>query len=42
MWCELGLDRLRVWQFGASRNGTHWDQVLFVLVAYPITCETLA
>jgi Transposase DDE domain len=34
LWRELGLDRFWADRLGASRKGTHWDQVLFVLVAY--------
>jgi hypothetical protein len=34
LWRELGLDRFWVGRLGASRKGTRWDHVLFVLVAY--------
>jgi len=34
LWRELGLDRFWAGRLGASRKGTRWDQVLFVLVAY--------
>ena len=34
LWRELGLDRFWAARLGASRKGTRWDQVLFVLVAY--------
>jgi hypothetical protein len=34
LWRELGLDRFWAGRLGASRKGTRWGQVLFVLVAY--------
>src|SRR5688500_3583353 len=34
LWRELGLDRFFGAKLPASRKGTSWDQVLFVLVAY--------
>src|SRR6201988_3829809 len=34
LWRELGLDRFGAERLKASRKGTRWDQVLFVLVAY--------
>jgi len=34
LWEELQLDRFWAQRLAASRKGTHWDQVLFVLVAY--------
>jgi Transposase DDE domain len=34
LWRGLGLDRFWAERLGASRKGTRWDQVLFVLVAY--------
>lgn len=34
LWRELGLDRFWRGRLPASRKGTRWDQVLFVLVAY--------
>ena len=34
LWRELQLDQFWCKQLGVSRKGTHWDQVLFVLVAY--------
>jgi hypothetical protein len=34
LWRELGLDRFWAERLDASRKGTRWDQVLFVLVAY--------
>ena len=34
LWRELQLDQFWSKQLGVSRKGTHWDQVLFVLVAY--------
>src|SRR3974390_766165 len=34
LWRELPLDQFWSAQLGVSRKGTHWDQVLFVLVAY--------
>jgi hypothetical protein len=34
LWRELGLDRFFGAKLPASRKGTPWDQVLFVLVAY--------
>lgn len=34
LWRELGLDRFWSEKLAASRKGTPWDQVLFVLVAY--------
>ena len=34
LWRELQLDQFWSAQLGVSRKGTHWDQVLFVLVAY--------
>src|SRR5260370_38554195 len=34
LWHELQLDQFWSKRLGASRKGTRWDQVLFVLVAY--------
>jgi hypothetical protein len=34
LWQELQLDQFWSKRLGSSRKGTHWDQVLFVLVAY--------
>src|SRR5262244_514661 len=34
LWRELRLDQFWLKRLGVSRKGTHWDQVLFVLVAY--------
>src|SRR5262249_16106342 len=34
LWRELQLDQFWSKRLGVSRKGTHWDQVLFVLVAY--------
>src|SRR5919107_3877627 len=34
LWEELRLDRFWAERLAASRKGTRWDQVLFVLVAY--------
>src|SRR5262245_20339844 len=34
LWRELQLDLFWLKRLGVSRKGTHWDQVLFVLVAY--------
>jgi hypothetical protein len=34
LWRELQLDQFWSKRLGSSRKGTHWDQVLFVLVAY--------
>jgi hypothetical protein len=34
LWRELQLDHFWSMRLGVSRKGTHWDQVLFVLVAY--------
>jgi len=34
LWRELQLDQFWLKRLGVSRKGTHWDQVLFVLVAY--------
>jgi hypothetical protein len=34
LWRELGLDRFWSERLPASRKGTRWDQVLFVLAAY--------
>src|SRR5499425_2364068 len=34
LWRELQLDQFWSARLGASRTGTHWDLVLFVLVAY--------
>src|ERR1700731_1794391 len=34
LWRELQLDQFWSTRLGVSRKGTHWDQVLFVLVAY--------
>jgi len=34
LWRELRLDQFWSKRLGVSRKGTHWDQVLFVLVAY--------
>jgi transposase len=34
LWEQLGLDRFWSQRLPASRKGTRWDQVLFVLVAY--------
>jgi hypothetical protein len=34
LWRALGLDRFWADRLPASRKGTRWDQVLFVLVAY--------
>jgi transposase len=34
LWRELGLDRFWADRLEASRKGTRWDDVLFVLVAY--------
>jgi hypothetical protein len=34
LWRELELDQFWSKRLGVSRKGTHWDQVLFVLVAY--------
>src|SRR6202047_3442723 len=34
LWIELQLDQFWSKRLGVSRKGTHWDQVLFVLVAY--------
>ena len=33
LWRELQLDQFWSKRLGVSRKGTHWDQVLFVLVA---------
>ena len=33
LWRELQLDQFWSKRLGSSRKGTHWDQVLFVLVA---------
>src|SRR5277367_947116 len=33
LWRELPLDQFWSKRLGSSRKGTHWDQVLFVLVA---------
>src|SRR5215472_11091904 len=35
LWRELRLDQFWSTRLGVSRKGTPWDQVLFVLVAYP-------
>jgi hypothetical protein len=34
LWRELQLDQFSSKRLGSSRKGTHWDQVLFVLVTY--------
>jgi hypothetical protein len=34
LWRELQLDHFWSKRLGSSRKGTHWDQVLFVLVVY--------
>src|SRR5436190_20032479 len=34
LWRELQLDQSWSKRLGSSRKGTHWDQVLFVLVVY--------
>ena len=34
LWRELHLDRFWAKRLPASRKGTHWDQVVFVLAAY--------
>jgi hypothetical protein len=34
LWQELGLDEFWLERMAASRKGTRWDRVLFVLVAY--------
>src|SRR6201985_1274574 len=34
LWRELQLDQFWSKRLGVSRKGTHWDQVLLVLVAY--------
>jgi hypothetical protein len=34
LWRELQLDRFWSTRLGVNRKGTHWDRVLFVLVAY--------
>ena len=34
LWRELQLDQFWAKRLGVSRKGTHWDQVLLVLVAY--------
>jgi len=34
LWQQLGLDTFWAERLAASRKGTRWDQVLFVLVAY--------
>ena len=34
LWRELQLDQFWLKRLGVSRKGTHWNQVLFVLVAY--------
>ena len=34
LWQELGLDEFWAERLAASRKGTRWDRVLFVLVAY--------
>src|SRR5205823_4830815 len=34
LWRELQLDQFWCQRLGASRKGTCWDQVLFILVAY--------
>ena len=34
LWRELGLDRFWADRLPASRKGTRWDDILFVLVAY--------
>lgn len=34
LWQELHLDRFFAERLPASRKGTHWDQILFVLVTY--------
>jgi hypothetical protein len=34
LWRELQLDQFWSKRLGVSRKGTHWAQVLFVLVAY--------
>lgn len=34
LWEQLGLDGFWAERLPTSRKGTHWDQVLFVLVAY--------
>jgi hypothetical protein len=34
LWRELQLDQFWSKRLGSSRKGTHWDQVLFLLVAY--------
>src|SRR5437660_11379557 len=34
LWRELQLDQFWSKRLGVSRKGTHWDEVLFVLVAY--------
>ena len=34
VWRALQLDQVWSKRLGVSRKGTHWDQVLFVLVAY--------
>jgi hypothetical protein len=34
LWRELQLDQFWSTRLGVSRKGTHWDQVLFVVVAY--------
>src|SRR5438309_140406 len=38
LWRELQLDQFWSKRLGSSRKGTHWDQVLFVLIA----CRLLA
>src|SRR5499433_3716077 len=37
LWRELQLDQFWLKLLGVSRKGTHWDQVLFVLVAYRLS-----
>ena len=37
LWRELQLDQFWLKRLGVSRKGTHWDQVLFVLVAYRLS-----
>jgi hypothetical protein len=34
LWRELQLDQFWSTRLGVSRKGMHWDQVLFVVVAY--------
>jgi hypothetical protein len=42
LWRELQLDQFWSKRLGASRKGTRWDKVLFVLVAYRLLAQRMA